>query len=155
MPNSISLQRLVAERTDKALRLVEGPTELQLTVRHAGEQGLASELVRQRRMTEHKRLADAAKEAQDDAQRRLDATLAEEAQLQAQRQNRADVARSRVLRYVDYADRLAAIYRRALVRRHPQRDALVSQWRADLSPPPAWVLTDDLTPSHRETGVAA
>jgi hypothetical protein len=151
----ISLQRLVAERTEKALRLVEGPTELQLTVRHAGEQGLASELVRQRRMTEYTRLADAAKEAQDDAQRRLDATLAEEAQLQAQRQNRADVARSRVLRYVDYADRLAAIYRRALVRRHPQRDALVSQWRADLSPPPAWVLTDDLTPSHRDTGVAA
>jgi hypothetical protein len=106
-------------------------------------------------MTEHKRLADAAKEAQDDAQRRLDATLAEQAQLEAQRQNRADVARSRVLRYVEYADRLAAIYRRTLVHRHPQREALVGQWRADFPPPPAWVLTDDLTPSHRETGVAA
>jgi hypothetical protein len=151
----VSLQRLAAERTDEALRAAVVPTEQQLLLRHAGEQGLAPELIRQRRMTEHKRRADAAKEAQDDAQRRLDAVLAEEAQLGAQRQNRADVARSRVLRYVDYADRLAAIYRRSLVRRHPQRDALVSQWRADLFPPPAWVLTDDLTPSHRETGVAA
>ena len=151
----ISLQRLVAERTDEALRAGVAPTEQQLSLRYAGEQGLAPELVRQRRMTEHERRADAAREAQDDAQHRLDAALAEEAQLGAQRQNRADVARSRVLRYVDYADRLAAIYRRALVRRHPQRDALVSQWRADLFPPPAWVLTDDLTPSHRDTGVAA
>jgi hypothetical protein len=151
----VSLQRLVAQRTDEALRAGVAPTEQQLSLRYAGEQGLAPELVRQRRMTEHERRADAAKEAQDDAQHRLDAALAEEAQLGAQRQNRADVARSRVLRYVDYADRLAAIYRRALVRRHPQRDALVSQWRADLFPPPAWVLTDDLTPSHRDTGVAA
>jgi hypothetical protein len=150
-----SLQRLVAERTDEALRAGVAPTEQQLSLRHAGEQGLASELVRQRRMAERKRLADAAKEARDDAQRRLDAILTEEAQLAAKRQNRADLARSRVLRYVDHADRLAAIYRRALVRRHPQREALVSQWRADLFSLPAWVLTDDLTPSHRKTGVAA
>jgi hypothetical protein len=150
-----ALQRLIDARRDEAVRAAVAPTEEQLSLRHAGEQGLVPELIRQRRMTEHKRLADTAKEAQDDAQRRLDAILAEEAQLEAQRQNRADVARSRVLRYVDYADRLAAIYRRALVRRHPQRDALVSQWRADLFPPPAWVLTDDLTPSHRHPGVAA
>jgi hypothetical protein len=149
-----ALQRLLAERTDAALRAAQHPTAEQLSLRFAGEQSLAPELIRQRRMAEHRRLADAAKEACDDAQRRLDATLAEEAQLEARRQNRADVARSRVLRYVEYADRLAAIYRRALIRRHPQRDALVSQWHADLFPPPAWVL-DDLTPPRRETGVAA
>jgi hypothetical protein len=151
----ISLQRLVVQHRDEAVRAAVTPTEEQLSLRYAGEQSLVPELIRQRRVTEHKRLADAAEEAQHDAQRRLDATLAEKAQLGAQRQNRADVARSRVLRYVEYADRLTAIYRGALVRRHPQRDALVSQWRADLFPPPAWVLTDDLTPSHRETGVAA
>ena len=151
----ISLQRLVVQHRDEAVRAAVTPTEEQLSLRYAGEQSLVPELIRQRRVTEHKRLADAAKAAQADAQRRLDDTLVEAAQLEAQRQNRADVARSRVLRYVEYADRLAAIYRRALVRRHPQRDALVSQWRADLFPPPAWVLTEDLTPSHRETGVAA
>jgi hypothetical protein len=151
----ISLQRLLAQRRDEATRAAAIPTEDDLSLRYAGEQDLAPELIRQRRMTEHKRLADAAEAAQHDAQRRLDATLAEEAQLEAQRHNRAQIARSRVLRYVEYADRLAAIYRRALIRRHPQRDALVSQWRADLFPPPAWVVADDLTPSHRDTGVAA
>jgi hypothetical protein len=151
----ISLQRMLAHCRDGAVRAAVPPTEDHLSLRYAGEQDLPRELIRQRRMAEHKRLADAAEAAQHDAQRRVDATLAEEAQLEAQRNNRAQIARSRVLRYVEYADRLAAIYRRALVRRHPQRDALVSQWHADLFPPPAWVLADDLTPSHRDIGVAA
>lgn len=44
----------------------------------------------------------------------------------------ADIARSRVLRLVEYADRLAAVYRRALLRRHPQREVLVTCWASTL-----------------------
>lgn len=150
-----SLERLLDERTAQAVRATAAPTEQQLTLRHAGEQTLAAALVRQRRETDHRRLADAATAAQADAQQRLDAALSEHAQLKARRQSRADVTRSRVLRYVDYADRLAAIYRRALVRRHPQREALVHAWSTDLNPPPAWALEGDLVPSHHTTGAAA
>ncbi|MCU1613504.1 MAG: hypothetical protein JWO98_1044 [Frankiales bacterium] len=150
-----SLERMLEERTAEAVRATAAPTERQLALRHAGEQDLPAALVRQRRETDHRRLAEAATAAQADAQQRLDATRGEHAQLEAKRQSRADVARSRVLRYVHYADRLAAIYRRALVRRHPQREALVQAWSTDLYPPPAWVLADELVPSHRTTGAAA
>jgi hypothetical protein len=47
-------------------------------------------------------------------QHRIDALTAEQAQLQASRRNRVHVARSRVLRLAEHADRKAAIYRRAL-----------------------------------------
>jgi hypothetical protein len=150
-----ALDRLLDERTQEMVRLSAPPTERQLSQRNAGEQDLPVELVRQRRTAEHRRTAEAAAAAQTDVQRRLDETLREQAEVTARRQNCADLARSRVLRLVEHADRLAAIYRRALIRRHPQRDALVSQWHADLFPPPAWVQTDDLMPSHRATGAAA
>jgi hypothetical protein len=81
------------------------------------------------------------------ARRLLDDTLAEEAQLEARRQARADATRARALRLVEYADRLAAIYRRALLRRHPQREALLSRWDTTLPAPPEWVLTGDLAPA--------
>src|SRR5437763_1219673 len=123
--------------------------------RPAGDRNPAPSLIHGRRTTAARRRADAAIAAQAETQHRLDTARSERAQLEAQRQSRADVARSRVLRYVDYADRLAAVYRRALVRRHPQRDALVQAWKADLNAPPAWVLEDDLVPSHHTTGAAA
>ena len=149
-----SLERLLDERTADVARATARPAERQLTVRHAGEENLPAALIRRRRETEHRRLGDAAIAAQTEAQHQLDAVRRERAQLEAQRQSRADVARSRVLRYVDYADRLAAIYRRALVHRHPQRDALVRAWSTDLAVPPAWVLADELAPARR-TGAAA
>ncbi|TQN42125.1 hypothetical protein FHU33_1519 [Blastococcus colisei] len=151
----VALKRTLAEKAEAAVRAAVPPSEEELVRRKAGERDLPPELVRQRRVLEHQRIADAAREAELDAQRRLDATLAEEAELAARRQNRADVTRSRALRLVEYADRLAALYRRALIRRHPQRDALVSSWRSDLAGPPAWVLADDIIPSHRAPGAAA
>ncbi|CCG04329.1 hypothetical protein [Blastococcus saxobsidens] len=143
-----ALQRDLAVRTEQAIRAAVRPTEQELNRRKQGEGDVPAELVRQRRATEHRRTVEAAKSEQLEAQLRLDATLAEEAQLEVRRQNRADVARSRVLRLVEYADRLAAVYRRALIRRHPQREALVTSWISTLAAPPAWVLTDDLTPSR-------
>lgn len=149
-----SLERLLEERTADLARATVRPNEQQLTLSHAGEENLPPALVQRRRETEHRRRADAAIAAQADAQQRLDSARRERAQVEAQRQARADVARSRVLRYVDQADRLAAIYRRALIHRHRDHAALVQAWSADLHPTPAWVLGDELPPA-RTTGATA
>lgn len=150
-----SLERLLRQRTDDVASTTTHPTERQLTLRHAGEQDLPPALIRRRRHTEHRRLADAAVAAHNEAQHQLDRARAEHAQLEAQRCSRADVARSRVLRYVEHADRLAAIYRRALVHRHAQREALVHAWSTELAAPPTWVLADELVPVRPTMGAAA
>jgi hypothetical protein len=59
-----------------------------------------------------------------------------------------------VLRYGEFIRRQAALYRRALARRHPDSEVLVHQWQTDFCPPPAWATTDILVPSP-EAGVAA
>jgi hypothetical protein len=64
------------------------------------------------------------------------------------------VARSRVLRHGDLTRRQAALYRRALVHRHPDAEALAHQWQTDLCPPPAWATAEIPVPSSR-AGVAA
>ena len=147
-------ERLLWERSADVEHAAARPSERQLTLRRAGEEHLPEALVRRRRETEHRRLADAAIAARTETQHRLETARSEHAQLEAQRRSRADVARSRVLRYVDHADRLAAIYRRALVHRHPQRQALVHAWSTDLALPPAWVLADDLVPIRPTAGAA-
>lgn len=115
-----------------------------LRTRRAGEQGLPEELVRDRRRRELDGLADAARSRQAQTARRLDAARQETAELQKQRELHIHVARSRALRFGDHTQRLGAIYRRALIRRHPQRDELVKRWNADFCPPPEWVVSDDL-----------
>jgi multidrug efflux pump subunit AcrA (membrane-fusion protein) len=130
------------------------PTAEQLALRLAGEQDLPAALIRQRRQTTYDRAAAAARAAHERAQQAVDALLGEQAQLDAQLRNRLDVARSRVLRYGDFMRRQASIYRRALIRKHPDREALAHDWQTDLRPAPTWV-ADDLLPSAREAGVAA
>jgi hypothetical protein len=130
-------------------------TDRALSLRHAGEQGLAEELVRDRRRRELRRIADAAHARQTEFERRLTATREERAELWTKRQARIDIARSRALRFGDHTQRLAAIYRRALLRRHRQRAALVEQWQTDICPSPAWVVADDFLPSARPVGVVA
>jgi hypothetical protein len=131
------------------------PTAAELTLRLAGEHDLPEALVRQRRQTTHDRAATAARAAHGQAQQAVDALLGEQAQLVARLQSRLDVARSRVLRYGGFIRRQASIYRRALIRKHPDREALAHDWQTDLCPAPSWVVADDLIPSAREAGVAA
>ncbi len=163
-PISVELARLEAELstlratcarcTDHHTRTAVAPTGAQLTARLAGEQDLPGTLVRQRRQTEHDRRVATAKAALDEAQQAVDAVLVRMAQLEAGRQARAEIARSRVLRYGDLVRRQAAIYRRALARRHPDSEVLAHQWDTDLFPAPTWATTDALVRSSRQ-GVAA
>ena len=129
-------------RKDEVARAAEPLTAELLAQRLAGEQDLDPTLVRQRRQTTHDRVLARAREAREQAQHAVDALLTEQAELTARVQNRFDVARSRVLRYGDLMDRQAALYRRTLVRKHPDREALAHDWDTALCPAPSWVLTD-------------
>jgi hypothetical protein len=143
------------ERTADAFRVATPLTGQQLTRRLAGEQDLPEALVRQRRQATHDRAVEAAQAARLAAQQAVDGLLGEQAQLRARRQNRAEITCSRVLRHGDVVRRQAAIYRRALVHKHPDREALVHEWRTELYPAPTWALPDALLPSAREAGVPA
>jgi hypothetical protein len=149
------LRATLADRAAEAARAAVRPAEQQLIRRLAGEQGLPETLVRQRRQAAHERTAEAARAAQAAAEQAVDGSLSEQAQLRARRQNRADLTCSRVVRYGDHVRRQAAIYRRALVRRHPDREALVHEWRTELCPDPAWATPDVLLQTAREAGVPA
>jgi hypothetical protein len=129
-------------RADEVARASEPLTAEQLAQRLTGEQGLDATLIRQRRQTTHDRALAQARAAHQQAQHALDALLTEQAELTARVQNRLDVARSRVLRYGDLMGRQAAVYRRALVRKHPDREALAHDWDTELCPAPRWVTTD-------------
>jgi hypothetical protein len=149
-----SLRAALDDRSADVARAAVPLTEHQLTRRLAGEQDLPAALVRQRRQATHDRALESARAAQLAAQQAVDAVLGEQAQLQARRQNRAEITCSRVLRCGDFTRRQAAIYRRALVRKHPEREALTHEWRTDLAPAPGWATPDALL-STREAGVAA
>lgn len=150
-----AVERALPDLIQAALRAAKPRTDDELSVRRAGELDLPDEIIRQRREREHRRAAEKAESARAEAQRRLDDLRAEQSRLLAKCQHRADVARSRALRYGDYTQRLGDIYRRALSRRHPQRGALVSTWQSTFCPPPAWVTADDIIPSFRAVGVEA
>ena len=85
----------------------------------------------------------------------LSPVLAEQAHLRVACERRWEIARSRVLRFGQHTRRQATIYRRALVRRHPQREQLVTTWRTDLCTTPSWAVIDRSKDALLTAGVAA
>lgn len=150
-----AMQRSLVSRTTEAELASRSLSDDELSRRRAGEEGLPDTLVRQRRLAEHQKAVAAAEVARLDAQEILDRACEEQARLQEQRQQRLEIASSRALSYGDHTQRLAAIYRRALAKRHPQRERLADQWQSDICPPPPWAVLDALVPSSRATGVLA
>ncbi len=127
-------------------------TQEDLDTRLYGEEGLPVSLVRQRREAEHRRKAENVRQDLAEAQRELQLDLSERARLEVLREQRVELARSRVLRLGEHTRRLAAIYRWALVRRHPQRDALIKQWDTDVCSAPDWAGSDVKQSRHVTTG---
>ncbi|MGY1621060.1 hypothetical protein ACI789_02540 [Geodermatophilus sp. SYSU D00965] len=150
-----SLASALARQSDEVARCAQPPTEEWLAMRYPGEEAMTESATRERRMVAHRRQLDRARAAQADVQQQLDEALAERADLQARARAKADVARSRVVRLSKFTNRQAAVYRRALIRRHPEREELVRRWSTDLARPPAWAAVDLSLPTDEPSGVSA
>jgi hypothetical protein len=127
------------------------PTEQWLSIRYPGESHLPESATRARRADAHRAHWQAARNAEAEARRRLEELLAEEAELRGLVEAREEAARSRVRRYRDLTERKSAVYRRALIRRHPQRDQLIGRWTTAAIPLPAWA-ADEHAPSPSPAG---
>lgn len=150
-----TLRAALARRTQDAERTAQPPAPAWLARRYPGEEGLPESATRERRAITHQRSVAAARAAQADTQRRLDDVLAEQAHLRARVQARADLARSHVVRARELTHRKAAVYRRALLRRHPQREELVRLWDTELCGLPAWVAPESPLPTTAPSGASA
>ena len=127
------------DRLDQELDRQLHPTEGSwLEVRYPGEEDLSPAATRTRRAVTHLRAVEAAEARKRHAQAQMDDVLLEVADVEARMRRRAEVARSRVLRHRELGHREAAIYRRFLLRRHPERSALIGRWTTDLCLLPDW-----------------
>ncbi len=133
-----SLGEELRRRTEDVARLRHQTEGSWLEVRYPGEEGLSLAATRTRRSVAHRRALESAEAARSRAQHEVDDVLVDIAALRARMHRRAEVARSRVLRHRELAHREAAIYRRLLVRRHPERSALINRWTTDICALPAW-----------------
>ncbi|MGY1690324.1 hypothetical protein [Geodermatophilus sp. SYSU D01105] len=146
------LRAALQREANDVSRLSEPLSEDWLSLRYPGEEQLTESAVRRRRIVAHQRAVERARSVVQETQESIDARLSERAELKAQCDTRTDVARSHVVHHQAVASRKAAIYRRALVRRHPERDELIRGWTTELCPLPAWA---DPTMAAAPSGVAA
>ncbi|MGY1792817.1 hypothetical protein ACI796_02385 [Geodermatophilus sp. SYSU D00525] len=150
-----SLAAALVRQADEVERCAQPPTEEWLSLRFPNEDAMTETATRERRAVAYRRQLDRARATQADLQRQLDDAVAEQADLRARLRARADVARSRVVRLAEFTDRQAAVYRRALIRRHPERDELVRRWDTQLARPPAWAEADPSLPTTEPSEVSA
>jgi hypothetical protein len=142
-------------RAEEIRRQSEPPDPRWLATRLPGEDRLTDDAVRMRRTVTRSRALEAARRAHEQVKRELDDVLVELAQVRSRLERRAQVARSRVQGHRDLTQRKAAVYRQALLRRHPQRDELVATWSIDICAIPAWAAEIATLPSEAATEVHA
>jgi hypothetical protein len=154
-----SLTEELGRRSDHLGRQLHETESSWLELRYPGEEHLSRAATRTRRAVTHLRAVEAAEAGQRHAQAQLDDVLVEVADLDARMRRRAEMARSRVLRHRELALRKAAIYRRFLLRRHPERSALIGRWTTDICVVPDWAASIASLPSESssqpENGVFA
>jgi hypothetical protein len=128
-------------RSELAHRQAAGPNP-DAPVRKPGEADAPIELVRARRMREHQRSVDAARQRYERASEAVAAAEAQHAFLNAEIADRREITVARTWRLHATSRRIRAIYDGALLRRHPQH-ALVRA-ALDLSGPPLpdWAADD-------------
>ena len=154
-----SLTEELQRRADDVTRRSQQAENSWLELRFPGEEGLSPAATRTRREISRLRALEAAQAGQRQAQAEVDDVLVELAALGARLRRRAEVARSRVLRHRELAQREAAIYRRFLLRRHPERSALIDRWTPEICVLPDWAARIAPLPSESssqpENGVLA
>jgi hypothetical protein len=144
-----------ARQSAEVERCTQPPGEEWLAMRYPNEEAMSVSATRERRAVAYRRNVERARSALDDLQQQLDRALAEQADVRTRLRSRAHLARSRVVRLSEFTNRQAAVYRRALIRRHPEREELVRRWSTDLARPPAWLPTDHVLPTTESWGVPA
>ena len=149
-----TLRETLLRHTHEADRCAAPADEQWLSLRYPGEDKLSDSATRVRRAHTHHMARAAAFDAQSETQDQIHRLLTERAELEARTLAREEAARSRVRRYRDLTDRKAAIYRRALIRRHPQRDQLIDRWTTAASPLPAWAATEQSLPLTHASGAS-
>lgn len=150
-----SLEGALVRQADEVRRCAQPPGEEWLAMRYPQEDAMSPSATRERRAVAHRRLLDRARASQAELQQQLDGALAEQADLRTRLRARADVARSRVVRLSEHTNCQAAVYRRALIRRHRDRDELVRRWNTELARPPAWASGEPSLPITEPQGVPA
>jgi hypothetical protein len=150
-----TLRATLERQAEDVERMAQPPAPAWLARRYPGEENLPESATRERRAITYQHSVAATRAAQAETQRRLDDVLAEQAHLRAAVQARADVARSHVVRARELTHRKAAVYRRALLRRHPQREELVRLWDTELCDLPTWVAPGIPLPAPAPSGASA
>ncbi|SDM17972.1 hypothetical protein SAMN05660642_01764 [Geodermatophilus siccatus] len=148
----LTLRATLARQSEDVERLAQPPAPSWLARRYPGEENLPDSATRERRAVTHQRSVAAARAVQAEIQRRLDDVLAEQAHLAARVRVRTDLARSHVIRARELTHRKAAVYRRALLRRHPQREELVRSWDTELCDLPSWCASETPLPAPAPSG---
>ncbi|MGY1805035.1 hypothetical protein ACI78T_17270 [Blastococcus sp. SYSU D00922] len=145
----------LVRRDAEAERLAQPTPEEWLAVRFPGEEFLSPVATRTRRQIAHRRQLNEAKAAKDAAQQLVHEAHADRSELQAELQRRAEIARSRVQRHRERTERMAAIYRRTIVKRHPEREELITRWQTDICVVPDEAADMALLPSEASTEMPA
>jgi hypothetical protein len=143
----------LSRRTQSVEELSLPPAEEWLTLRYPGEDRLDASAVRSRRGTNYLRALNAARDSKMAAQQKLDGCLVEQADLRRQVWVRAEQTAGRVVRFARLIEAEGAMYRRSLVRRHPERDALIHRWTTEVCVIPAWASVEALASAAEGSGV--
>jgi hypothetical protein len=142
-------------RAAEVERLTHPTAEAWLATRFPGEEFLPSVATRTRRAVAHQRQLAQAQAEYGEAQLELEQALADRAEVAARLRRQAEIARSRVQRHRELTERMASIYRRTLVKRHPEREALIGRWSTGICTSPDWALELAALPSEASTEVPA
>jgi hypothetical protein len=149
------LTRAAEERRSRVEQLSHPTGEDWLGTRFPGEGDLPDTVTRARRAVAHRRQVEAAEAALRTAVELVEDAQVHVADVESRLRRNADVARSRVQRHREVAHRRAAVYRRTLLRRHPDRDELVRRWSTDLFPVPSWAVDMPVLPGAAALEVSA
>lgn len=145
------IQRCAAE-----VRRQSQPTSADwLAIRFPGEELMPEVVTRARRVVAHQRDLARAEAAHHAAQQARENLRTDRSEVAAHLRRRAEIARSHVQRHRELTERMAAVYRRTLVKRHPEREQLIARWTNGICALPSWAIELAPLPSEASTEVPA
>jgi ABC-type multidrug transport system fused ATPase/permease subunit len=146
-----AVERLERARA-RANLMAAGASARDMAVRRGGEWRTDPRIVRDRRRTEHARRVRRAEAAATSAERERDALADRQVRLRADIAQRSTVAAARITRLREHCAQRLSVYRRTLLRHHPQPGWASLAIDAVPPPLPDWL---EVTPSAAQPAPAA